>query len=52
MKNFNQYEMSDWISNKLKSNQSFSCVRLGHTEHEIINKVAANEVWVNKEDLR
>jgi len=48
MKTFNQYEMSDWISNKLKSNESFSCVRLGHTEHEMINHILRGEIIPNR----
>jgi|TARA_B100001741_G_C16528275_1_gene588208 hypothetical protein len=48
---YTQYQMNDWIIDKLKSNQPFSCVRLGNTEYNLIENIIQNQqipdVWIN-----
>ena len=48
---YTQYQMNDWIIDKLKSNQPFSCVRLGNTEYNLIEYIIHNQqipdVWIN-----
>lgn len=49
--NYTQHQMNDWIIDKLKSNNPFSCVRLGNTENELVENVLNGrqipDTWVN-----
>ena len=40
---YDNYQMNDWISSKLKSDEIFSCVRLGNTEHILIEYILSGQ---------
>jgi len=48
---YNNIQMNNWISNKLKSNEVFSCVRLGNTEHILIEYILSGkkipDTWIS-----
>lgn len=48
---YNQHQMNDWIIDKLKSNQPFSCVRLGNSEYNLIENIMNGrcipDQWIN-----